>query len=302
MTINSSLFKLPDPLSLEKPYPIQPWHQVAFDAYTALLRLKNYSPNTIKTYCNWLLIFFAAFADKKPSTITKAEIMDYLLWFRNQPKWSATSQNQLISSIKFFYEHLLKRPAESYDLPRAQKPQQLPTVFDETEVAAIIKVTDNLKHKTILCIAYAAGLRVSEIVNLKVRDIDSKRMIINIRQAKGMKDRIVMLSEKLLLLLRDYYLRYKPTFYLFEGMNGLQYSSRSVQILLADAKKKAGVKKQGSVHALRHSFATHLLEHGTDLLSIKDLLGHNSLRTTMTYTHVSKKHISKIQSPLDRIL
>jgi site-specific recombinase XerD len=302
MTTSTVVFKLPDPLSLEKPSPIQPWHKMAYDAYTALLRLKNYSPNTIKTYCNWLLIFFAAFANRKPSTITKAEIMDYLLWFRNQPKWSATSQNQLISSIKFFYEQLLKRPAYSYDLPRAQKPLQLPTVFDESDIAAIIKVTENLKHKTMLCLAYSAGLRVSEIVNMRLVDIDSKRMVIMVRQAKGKKDRMVMLSEKILRLLREYYLNYKPAYWVFEGNNGIQYSTRSVQEVIQQAKHKAGITKKGSIHALRHSFATHLLEAGTDLLSIKELLGHNSLRTTNVYLHVSRKHISKIQSPIDKII
>ena len=233
--------------------------------------------------------------------ITKAEIMDYLLWFRNQPKWSATSQNQLISAIKFFYEQLLKRPADSYDLPRAQKPEQLPTVFDESEILAIIKATDNLKHKTILCLAYAGGLRISEIINLKINDVDSKRMVITLRQAKGNKDRQVMLSEKLLIMLRAYYKEYEPKLWMFEGQMGVQYSTRSISKVMQQCKAKANVKKKGSIHAIRHSFATHLLEGGTDLLSIKALLGHNSLRTTMQYTHVSKKHISKIQSPLDKL-
>lgn len=302
MTTNTAVFKLPEPLSLQKPYPIQPWHKVAYDAYTALLRLKNYSPNTIKTYCNWLLIFFAAFADKKPSTIKKAEIMDYLLWFRNQPKWSATSQNQLISAVKFFYEQLLKRPAEFYDLPRAQKPEMLPAVFAESEILAIINATQNMKHKTMLCLAYSAGLRVSEIVNLRVQDIDSNRMLIVVRQSKGKKDRIVMLSEKILIMLREYYKEYRTGYWLFEGANGCQYSARSLQEVIQQAKVKAGVKKKGSIHALRHSFATHLLEGGTDILHIKELLGHNSLKTTIMYTHVSKKHLIKIQSPIDKLI
>ena len=207
--------------------------------------------------------------------------MDYLLWFRNQPKWSATSQNQLISAIKFFYEQLLKRPADSYDLPRAQKPEQLPTVFDESEILAIIKATDNLKHKTILCLAYAGGLRISEIINLKINDVDSKRMVITLRQAKGNKDRQVMLSEKLLIMLRAYYKEYEPKLWMFEGQMGVQYSTRSISKVMQQCKAKANVKKKGSIHAIRHSFATHLLEGGTDLLSIKALLGHNSLRTTM---------------------
>jgi integrase/recombinase XerD len=275
--------------------------RLALNAYVELLRLKNYSDNTIKNYRNWFVHFLRYFNDRKPSTISKSEIMDMLVLFRNSPKWSATSQNQLINAIKFFYEQLLNRPREMYELPRAKKPQQLPSVFSESEVLSIIKATDNLKHKTILCLAYAAGLRVSEIVNMKVRDIDSKRMVIIIRQAKGKKDRQVMLSEKLLLMLRAYYKEYKPEKWMFEGQYGEQYSSRSIQSVLHQAKDKAGVKKKGSIHALRHSFATHLLEGGTDIVSIKELLGHTSLRTTMTYTHVSKKFISKIQSPLDKL-
>jgi integrase/recombinase XerD len=196
---------------------------------------------------------------------------------------------------------VLKRPRQTYDLPRARKPETLPTVFDETEIAAIIKACENLKHKTIICLAYAGGLRVSEIVNLKIGDVDSKRMVINIKQAKGFKDRTIMLSTKLLIMLRAYYKEYKPKTWMFEGQYGLQYSTRSIQIVLQHLKAKAGVTKKGSIHAIRHSFATHLLEGGTDLVSIKELLGHNSIKTTLIYTHVSKKHLSKIQSPLDKL-
>ncbi len=228
--------------------------------------------------------------------------MNFLFAYRNSAKWSASVQNQLVNAIKFFFEQLLKWPKEFYDLPRAQKPQQLPAVFAEEEVKRLILATENLKHRSMLCLAYAGGLRVSEIVNVKLADIDSKRMPITLRQAKGMKDRQVMLSEKLLLLLRDYFKEYKPALWLFEGQSGDQYSTRSVQEVIQQAKKKAGIKKKGSIHALRHSFATHLLEGGTDISSIKELLGHSSIRTTMIYTHVSKKVLSKIQSPLDKLL
>ena len=274
---------------------------LAVKAFEEMLRLKNYSYNTIKNYRVYFILFLGCFPAHKPSHITKNEILDFMVAFRNSKKWSATTQNQLINAIKFFYEHLLKRPKEMYDLPRAKKPDKLPAVFAESEVLSIIKACDNLKHKTILCVAYAGGLRVSEIVNLQIGDIDSKRMVILLRQAKGKKDRIVMLSERLLIMLRAYFKEYRPKTWLFEGQNGNEYSTRSVQLILQHAKEKAGIKKKGSIHALRHSFATHLLEGGTDLISIKQLLGHNSLRTTMQYTHVSKKHISKIQSPLDKL-
>ena len=275
---------------------------LALKKYIELLRLKNYSENTISVYRNWFSIFLKNFPDKKPSAITKEEIMELLMRYKNSKAWSATGQNQLVSSIKFFYEKVLNRTVEMYEIPRAQKPFQLPSVFAEEEIKKIILATENLKHRTMICLAYAGGLRVSEIVNLKLKDIDSKRMVITLRQGKGKKDRQVMLSEKLLILFREYFKEYKPVVWLFEGVKNMQYSARSVQEVIQQAKKKAGVNKKGSIHALRHSFATHLLEGGTDLLSIKALLGHNSLRTTMVYTHVSKKHLSKIQSPLDKLL
>ena len=174
-------------------------------------------------------------------------------------------------------------------------------MFAEEEIKKMIEACQNLKHRSMLCLAYAAGLRVSEIVNMKLKDIDSKRMVIMIRQSKGRKDRQVMLSPKLLELLREYFKQYRPKQWLFEGQGVEQYSIRSIQKVINTAKTKAGINRKGSIHALRHSFATHLLESGTDILSIKELLVHNSLITTMTYTHVSKKHISIIQSPLDKL-
>lgn len=280
---------------------LTPFQFLALEKYIEMLKLKNYSENTISVYRNWFTLFLKNFPDKKPSTISKEEVMELLMRYKNSKVWSATGQNQLISSIKFFYEKVLNRAAETYDLPRAQKPFQLPAIFAEEEIKKIIVATENLKHRTMICLAYAGGLRVSEIVNLKLKDIDSKRMVITLCSAKGMKDRQTLLSVKLLELLRTYVKEYKPKVWLFEGQAGGQYSARSIQEVIQQAKKKAGVTKKGSIHALRHSFATHLLEGGTDLLSIKELLGHNSLRTTMLYTHVSKKHLSKIQSPLDKL-
>jgi len=273
----------------------------AINAFIAMLKLKNYSNNTIKTYRNCFLIFLKNFPDRKPSGIQKAEIMDMLIRIYDSGNWSATSQNQMISAIKFFYEQLLNRPKEVYDLPRAKKPKQLPTVFSEREVIAIIKATENLKHKMVLCLAYAAGLRISEITNLKIRDIDSDRMIINIRQSKGKQDRIVMLSDRLLLMLRAYFIEYRPKYWLFEGQNREQYSTRSISKVMQQCKRRANVYKKGGIHAFRHSFATHLLESGTDIMFIKELLGHQSLQTTMTYIHVSKRNIMNIQSPFDKL-
>ncbi|HRI83874.1 MAG TPA: site-specific integrase [Ignavibacteria bacterium] len=276
--------------------------KTALKNYIETLELKNYSVNTINNYRNHFIPYLNYFSEKKPSQINKEEIINYLMHLRSSRQLSASEQNQIINAVKFFYEKVLNRPKELYDIPRAKKPFQLPGIFSAEEVRQIIDAANNLKHKSILSLAYAGGLRISEIVNLKISEIDSQRMVINIRQAKGRKDRIVMLSEKLLLMLRDYYKIYKPKEYLFEGQSGGMYSLRSIQEILKKAKSRAGIKKKGSVHSLRHSFATHLLEGGTDILSIKKLLGHQSLRTTMIYTHVSNEHISKIQSPLDKIL
>ena len=282
-------------------YTLNDYQLRAVNAFTELLQLKNYSYATLKNYRHHLISFITFYSGKKPSGITKEEVLKYMLFNNEKNKPSPSTQNVIINSIKFFYEEVLKRPREVYQLPRPQKENKLPAVFDEKEIAAIIKAAENLKHKTMLCLAYAGGLRVSEIVALKIKDIDSARMVINIRQGKGKKDRIVMLSDKLLALLRTYYLEYKPKTWMFEGQGNKQYAIRSVQKVLERVKEKAGVKKEGSIHALRHSFATHLMEGGTDIMSIKELLGHDSLRTTSRYTHVSKKHIANIQSPLDKL-
>lgn len=274
---------------------------LALAAYIEMMKLKNYSENTIKTYKDHFIAFLLYFTDTKPSEISKGQIMDYLVITRRKEHWSSSLQNQVVNAIKFFYEHVLKQARTVYDLPRAKREHKLPTVFAAEEVKQILTALDNLKHKTMLYLAYSCGLRVSEIVNMKIEDIDSKRMVISVRQSKGRKDRQVMLSPRLLDLLRDYFKEYKPVNWLFAGQYGEQYSVRSVQIVLKAAKDKAGVRKRGSIHALRHSFATHLLEGGTDLISIKDLLGHSSLSTTSIYTHVSKKSLNKIQSPLDKL-
>jgi site-specific recombinase XerD len=206
-----------------------------------------------------------------------------------------------VNAIKFYFEQVMKREKEFYDLPRPKKPFKLPSVLAEEEVITLIQKTVNLKHRAIIMTGYSAGLRVSEIVNLKIDDIDSKRMMMHIKGAKGKKDRMVPLSKKLLEILREYYKQYRPKELLFEGRNGGCYSSRSIQLTLNNAKLKAEIKKKGSTHMLRHSYATHLLELGTDIRIIQELLGHNTIRTTMRYTHVSRKSLDKVESPLDKL-
>jgi site-specific recombinase XerD len=281
---------------------VRDMHKSAMKSYLETLTLKNYSPNTSKNYGGHFQAFLDHHKGMRPSEITKKQILEYLIHSVERKKAGASEMNQKVNAIKFFYEKVLNRPKQVYDLPRSKKTFQLPGVFSANEVRAILDAAENLKHKCILWVAYAGGLRVSEIVSLKLEDIDTERMVINIRQGKDRKDRIVMLSEKLLSIMREYYKAYKPKEFLFEGQRGGKYSTRSIQELIKSVKRKAGVTKKGSVHTLRHSFATHLLEGGTDILSIKKLLGHQSLRTTMIYTHVSKEHLSKMQSPLDKLL
>jgi site-specific recombinase XerD len=188
-----------------------------------------------------------------------------------------------------------------FELPRPKKPLILPKVISEEDVKRIIDCTVNIKHKAILMLGYGCGMRVSEIVQLKIKNIDSSRMAILIERAKGKKDRMVTLPATLLTVLREYYKQFRPEKYLFEGQKGEMYSIRSVQSVFKSAKLKAKVNKQGGIHALRHSYATHLLEAGTDIRIIQELLGHNELKTTMRYTHVSNNLIGKVVSPLDRL-
>lgn len=269
--------------------------------YLEQLKLRRYSRSTIKAYLTHFNLFLAYFGHCPPQGITQEEIKSYLLYLVNEKNVSGTYQNQAINAIKFYYEKALGRPRTVYQLPRARKERRLPSVLAEEDVISIIENTDNLKHRTLLSLIYSAGLRLSEAVNLQISDIDSNRSLITIRSAKGMKDRVTILSDSILELMREYYRQYRPKRYLFEGADGSKYSPRSVQKVFALACRRAKISKPATVHTLRHSFATHLLEHGTDLRYIQELLGHNSSKTTEIYTHVSKQSLGKIISPFDRL-
>jgi integrase/recombinase XerD len=265
------------------------------------LELKSYSKSTISSYRNSFSLFLDHFYTKNINDLTKQDVEDYLLYLAKTKRYSEAAIHTSINAIKFYYEQVLQRDKEIYQVQRPKKPVKNPNVFSENEITRILHHISNLKQKMIVMTAYAAGLRASEVVNLRLKDIDSERMVINIKSAKGKKDRTVMLSSNLLILLRHYYNIYKPKEFLFEGQNGGAYSKRSINMFISAAKKKAGIIKEGSTHTLRHSFATHLLEGGTDLRLIQELLGHNDIKTTIRYTHVSTKHISKVQSPFDNI-
>jgi site-specific recombinase XerD len=267
--------------------------------YNETLKLRSYSENTIRVYNAMFTKYLKAFKDNDPEKITTDQIKSFLLWKINSEDISTSYQNQLINAIKFYYEQVLKRPRLVYYLERPKKEKRLPGVLSIEEVQKILGSISNIKHKAIISMVYSAGLRISEVINLRISDIDSSRMQIRIEQSKGKKDRMTILSEKMIVLLREYFIAYRPKQYLFEGQKGGKYSTTSIQKVFQRAKRQAGIRKHATVHTLRHSFATHLLEAGTDLRYIQELLGHGSSKTTEIYTHVSTRQIRKIKSPLD---
>lgn len=267
--------------------------------YVEQLDRMRYSENTKKTYVNFFRQFINHFPDNRIDAISDDQINQYMRHLLTTKKVSSSTQNQAINAIKFYYEKVRKRDRKVYALERPLKETKLPKVLSQEEVIAILRSADNLKHRTMLWLIYAAGLRRSELINLRINDIDSNRMVVNIRGGKGKKDRITLLSEKVLVLLRDYFRRYRPRVWLFEGALGEPYSASSLQKVFSAALRKSGVRKEATLHTLRHSFATHLLENGTDIRYIQALLGHNSSKTTEIYTHVTTKAFGKIRSPLD---
>lgn len=266
------------------------------------MKVKNMADSTIENYASQLVSFLFYFKDiARPIEISGEQIMSYLL-----TKIKANSQRHAHSAIKLFYINIIGQPLKFKHIPYAKKEKKLPQALEENEIEAILSVCKNLKHKSILYLAYACGLRVSEIIDLKISDIDSNSMTINIIQAKGKKDRIVPMPQELLDILRDYFKAYRPKTYLFNGQhstdeNPTKYNDRSINQFLKDLAFKAGIKKNVHIHLLRHSYASHSLEQGTDIRYIQEILGHSNPSTTQIYTHISKKAISRISSPLSRL-
>ena len=267
-----------------------------------ILTIKRYSENTIKIYVNYFKDFIEYFSEKKLEEITPHEINNYILDLIKRKSISSSQQNQRINAIKFYYEKVLRRETEYYHIERPRQEKKLPDILSKEEVGSMLKVTSNLKHKTIIAIIYSCGLRRSETINIKIVDIDSKRMLVKIRGAKGKKDRYVQLTQNILPLLREYYQKEKPITWIFEGKNGVQYSEMSIYKVVKKAAKDAKINKRVYPHILRHSFATHHLEQGTDLRFIQEWLGHESSKTTEIYTHVSKNSFHKFKNPIDDII
>lgn len=270
--------------------------------YKNRLISERYSLSTIKSYSSYFLQFCRYYHTLDIDDLAKKQINAYILELIKEKQMSTSQQNQRINAIKFYYEKILGRNKEYYDLYWPKRETVLPKVLSQSEVKLILDQIINMKHKCIISLIYSAGLRRNEVINMKITDIDSKRMLIFISAAKGKKDRYTLLSESLLKLLRIYYISFKPKYYLFEGAAGNKYSPTSIANILKKAARNASIIKRVTPHMLRHSFATHLLEQGTDLRFIQQLLGHSSSKTTEIYTHVSNHSLQKIKNPLDNLI
>jgi integrase/recombinase XerD len=265
------------------------------------LQLRNYSPNTQRAYVRCVADFAKHFK-AAPDRLGPQHIREYQLFLVQQKKLSWAPFNQTVCALRFFYHDVLHRKSMIEHIPYPRHEQKLPVILSPTEVVALFQNTPNLKHRAILMTIYAAGLRVSELINLRVTDIDRQRQLIGVRQGKGHKDRQVMLSPKLLELLEIYWNEYRPMSWLFPGQRPERpLTQTTIWRICQQARAAAQLVKPVSPHTLRHCFATHLLEEATDLRRIQILLGHRNLKTTARYLHVSNLAVRSTVSPLDRL-
>ena len=284
-------------LAVELPPPTP--HETLLSRYCQFIALKRYSPATLKSYRGAFQLFLAHHAPRLPLELGKQDVLDYLAG-RVAAGISEAYQNTLINAIKFYYEQVEGQPRQYYEVPRPKRPQTNPKVLAKAEVRDLLQGTENLKHRAMLMLAYGLGLRLGEVLALTPADIDSKRMALYVRGGKGKKDRDLPLPDSLLQLLREQFRQFRPVMFLFEGQRpGEPYSERSLQLVVKQAADRAGIRRPITLHMLRHSYATHLLEAGTDIRIIRDLLGHSSIKTTEIYTHVAQH--SRPASPLDTL-
>lgn len=276
----------------------------ALEKTNQYLSIGHYSPLTIRNYLAELRYLFVYYADVNPVDFTEDMIMQYLLYLSKTLGCSRVKCRMSAQSISFFMRHVAKRPYVIPSVIYPRKSTTLPAVMSAEEIKTLIDSVTNIKHRTIIMMLYSSGMRLSEIAGLKITDIDSKNMRIKIVQGKGAKDRFTILSQQVLLELRAYYIIYKPKEYLFNGDKpGKAYSVRSIQHLMQKALIKIGLdSKNYTIHTIRHSFATHLVDNGTDLHTLKELLGHRSLQTTMQYMHLTSKRIKNIINPYDALM
>ena len=296
-----TILKLPEDIELYRGNPL-PHHASLIDRFVDWLDVRRYSNRTIQTYRWAIITFLKHFPEEDASKLKGAHVhafnRDHIL----KNKYSSSMQNQVLSAIKLFYRVVDNREMDLDQLRRPRKERKLPNVLSKEEVKMILDAPQNEKHRMMLIVLYACGLRRSELLKMKPGDIHRERNMLLIRQGKGFKDRMVPISDHLIGLLEDYYRRYRPRVYLFEGHpEGTPYSASALGNVLRQAVKRCGITRPVTLHWLRHSYATHLLESGTDLRYIQTLLGHKSSRTTEIYTHVSMSSIQAIKSPFDSL-
>lgn len=265
------------------------------------LRLQRYAPSSIKAYKNGLAQFLKAFALKEIQALEMHQIQSFLLALQQQKRLSASYQKQILASISKFYAFYYSKQLDLSFLYPQRKPKPLPKYLTILEVKRLLKQCKNQKHRCILEVLYGCGLRVSEVIALKIKDVDSTAMRILVRAAKGKKDRAVPLPQRLLISLRLYYQIYRPITFLFEGQNGGTYSVKSIQNFCKKYARAAGLKKRVSPHVLRHSYATHQLENGVHIRYVQSLLGHQSIKTTERYIHIADVANGTIPNPLDQL-
>ncbi len=271
--------------------------------YLESLKMKNYSINTIRTY-HGLLLRFLNHWDTNIEIInsyTEDEVNAYHRLMIQSKKFSYSTINQSLNAIKYYFKEVLGKPLSTERIEKPKGSKQLPKVLTANQVTEVLKTVRNTKHQTMIFLAYSAGIRIGELLSLKPEDINYERRMLHIRSAKGRKDRYTILSEKVMRLIKKYMEEFRPKDFLFEGQFGGKYSNSSIQKIWKRALKAAGIKGNFSFHCLRHSFATHLLENGTDIRYIQQLLGHQSSRTTEIYTHISNRYINNIKSPGDDV-
>ncbi|MBP6912292.1 MAG: tyrosine-type recombinase/integrase [Candidatus Pacebacteria bacterium] len=266
-----------------------------------VMEIKRYAPNTIKTYGAAISSFLEYFSKRDIEKLLHEDIEKYLQHKVKDKKISFSAQKGIVGAIKLYYKFLYNKNIYIDYLYPDRSEFKLPKVLSTEDIKKMIDSIENLKHRTIISTIYSCGMRISEAINLKISDIDSKRMMVRIENSKGNRDREVMLSENLLILLRKYYKLYKPKKYIFEGQKGGKYTARSAEQVFKKALEKAKINKPASLHTLRHSYATHLIEQGIDIRIVQELLGHKNIKTTQIYTHVTDIRKLKIKSPFDNL-
>ncbi|GET23037.1 integrase [Prolixibacter denitrificans] len=279
---------------------VSPGVKEQIQSFKQWMEQKRYAANSVKTYIHQLEIFFGFHQDKTPETITDDDIMRFNSEFIMKNRLSATFQNQTVSALKQFYQFHYNRRIISEKIERPIKRKPLPKVFSKEDLEKFFSGITNAKHKMAMMLIYSCGLRRSELIQLKLKHLDSKRRLLSVIDSKGKKDRVVPISERLLSKIKEYYHAYQPKQYLIEGQTpGEPLTASSLQKIFKATLEKTGIKKVYTLHCLRHSFATHLLENGTDLRYIQELLGHKSSKTTEIYTHVSNRALQNIKNPFD---